>query len=69
MTAPMQHLLTSLASFLFPAGSSNPSGRELITKDHYDVPMRACTGMLDDSVIIDTGRLLDEKIVVGKVTR
>ena len=39
------------------------------TTGHYDVPMRDCTVMLDNDMIIDKGRLVDEVMVVERVAR
>ena len=34
-----------------------------------DVPMRDCTVMLDNEVIIDAGRVVDEKMIVERMAR
>ena len=40
-----------------------------MTTGHYDVPMRDCTIMLDNEVIIDNGKFVDEKMIVEPVQR
>ena len=39
------------------------------TRGHYDLPMRDCTVMLDNEVIIEKGRIVDEKMIVEAVAR
>jgi 2,5-dihydroxypyridine 5,6-dioxygenase len=56
-------------NFLFSTGPNTQGGGKRDTKAHYDVPMRDCTVMLDNDVIIDRGRFVDEKMVVQKVAR
>jgi 2,5-dihydroxypyridine 5,6-dioxygenase len=45
----------------------NPA--KLATKGHYDVPMRDCSVMLDNEVIIDAGRLVDDSMIVPREQR
>ena len=35
----------------------------------YDVPMRDCTMMLDNKVIIENGKLVDDRMIVERETR
>ena len=39
------------------------------TRGHYDVPMRDCTVTLDNDVIIERGRIADDKMRVMRVAR
>ena len=52
------------ANFLFSTGPNTQGGGKRNTKGHYDVPMRDCTVMLDNDVIIERGRFVDEKMIV-----
>jgi 2,5-dihydroxypyridine 5,6-dioxygenase len=56
-------------NFLFSTGPNSQGGGKRTTKGHYDVPMRDCTVMLDNDVIIDKGRFVDEKMIVERVAR
>lgn len=56
-------------NFLFSTGPNTQGGGKRNTPGHYDVPMRDCTLLLDDEVIIDRGRLVDERMVVERVVR
>ena len=56
-------------NFLFSTGPNTQGGGKRDTTGHYDVPMRDCTLMLDDDVIIDRGKLTDEKMWVERVRR
>lgn len=56
-------------NFLFSTGPNNEGGGTRATKGHYDVPMRDCTVMLDNDVIIEKGNFVDEKMIVEKVAR
>ncbi len=40
-----------------------------MTRGHYDVPMRECTAMLDNDVVVDRGRLVDPGMIVPRVFR
>ena len=39
------------------------------TKGHYDVPMRDCTIMLDNDVVIEKGIIKDKNMVVERIQR
>ena len=41
----------------------------LHTRGHYDVPLRDCTVELDGKVVIDRGRITDEKMRVARIQR
>jgi len=56
-------------NFLFSTGPNTQGGGERRTRGHYDVPMRDCTMMLDDKVIIDKGRIVDDNMVVERERR
>jgi 2,5-dihydroxypyridine 5,6-dioxygenase len=56
-------------NFLFSTGPNSQGGGSRRTRGHYDVPMRDCTVILDNEVIIDKGRLTDPKMVVERVVR
>ena len=56
-------------NFLFSTGPNTQGGGKRNTKGHYDVPMRDCTVMLDNDVVIDGGRFVDEKMIVARVAR
>jgi 2,5-dihydroxypyridine 5,6-dioxygenase len=43
-------------NFLYSTGANEVAGR--YTLGHFDLPMRHCTVMLDDTVVVDQGRLL-----------
>ena len=45
-------------NFLYSTGANEMAGRH--TPGHFDLPLRACTVMLDDLTIVDAGRLLGE---------
>ena len=51
-------------NFLFSTGPNNQGGGKRTTRGHYDVPMRDCTIILDNDVIIDRGRIVDEPMLV-----
>ena len=57
------------ANFLFSTGPNTEGGGTRSTRGHYDVPMRECTVMLDNEVIIENGRLVDPKMVVAREAR
>ncbi|MSP50946.1 MAG: 2,5-dihydroxypyridine 5,6-dioxygenase [Alphaproteobacteria bacterium] len=59
---------TFAGNFLFSTGPNNEGGGKRSTTGHYDVPMRDCTVMLDNEVIIDRGRLKDPKMIVPATT-
>jgi 2,5-dihydroxypyridine 5,6-dioxygenase len=56
-------------NFLFSTGPNSEGGGKRKTRGHYDVPMRDCTVILDNEVVIDKGRLVDEKMRVPRVQR
>lgn len=56
-------------NFLFSTGPNNQGGGKRTTRGHYDVPMHGCTMMLDNKVIIDKGRIVDEKMIVERERR
>ena len=57
-------LRTFPGNFLFSTGPNTQGGGKRDTKGHYDVPMRNCTVMLDNEVIIEAGRIVDEGMIV-----
>ena len=56
-------------NFLFSTGPNTQGGGTRDTLAHYDVPMRDCTVLLDNEVIIERGRLADERMIVAPVAR
>jgi 2,5-dihydroxypyridine 5,6-dioxygenase len=56
-------------NFLFSTGPNTQGGGKRDTKGHYDVPMRDCTVLLDDVVVIERGRLVDQRMIVPRVER
>lgn len=54
-------------NFLFSTGPNTQGGGKRTTRGHYDVPMRDCTMILDNKVIIEKGRIVDPKMVVQRV--
>jgi 2,5-dihydroxypyridine 5,6-dioxygenase len=54
-------------NFLFSTGPNSQGGGKRTTRGHYDVPMRDCTVMLDNDVIIDKGRVIDPGMKVERV--
>ena len=56
-------------NFLFSTGPNSQGGGKRTTKGHYDVPMRDCTVTLDNDVIVEHGRITDEKMRVARVAR
>ncbi len=56
-------------NFLFSTGPNTQGGGKRKTRGHYDVPMRDCTVMLDNEVIIEKGRVADKKMIVEAVAR
>jgi 2,5-dihydroxypyridine 5,6-dioxygenase len=54
-------------NFLFSTGPNTQGGGTRATRGHYDVPMRDCTIMLDNEVIIERGKIVDPKMVVERV--
>jgi 2,5-dihydroxypyridine 5,6-dioxygenase len=56
-------------NFLFSTGPNTQGGGRRATRGHYDVPMRDCTVALDNTVIIERGRLVDPRLVVAREPR
>ena len=56
-------------NFLFSTGPNSEGGGKRRTRGHYDVPMRDCTVILDNEVVIDKGKFVDEKMKVARVAR
>ena len=56
-------------NFLFSTGPNSEGGGKRSTTGHYDVPMRDCTVMLDNEVVIDKGLFADEEMIVEPVQR
>jgi len=56
-------------NFLFSTGPNSEGGGKRRTRGHYDVPMRDCTVILDNEVVIEKGKLVDEKMKVARVQR
>ncbi|MFO1349553.1 MAG: hypothetical protein U1F68_02240 [Gammaproteobacteria bacterium] len=54
-------------NFLFSTGPNTQGGGKRTTRGHYDVPMRDCTVILDNEVVIDQGKLVDPKMIVARV--
>jgi 2,5-dihydroxypyridine 5,6-dioxygenase len=54
-------------NFLFSTGPNSQGGGKRTTRGHYDVPMRDCTVMLDNEVIIERGKVVDPKMKVERV--
>lgn len=44
-------------NFLYSTGANEVAGRH--TRGHFDFPMRGCTVTLDDSVVIDAGKVIE----------
>jgi 2,5-dihydroxypyridine 5,6-dioxygenase len=56
-------------NFLFSTGPNTQGGGTRNTKGHYDVPMRDCTVILDNDVIIENGKFVDERMIVEREMR
>ena len=56
-------------TFLFSTGPNTQGGGKRTTRGHYDVPMRDCSVALDGKVVIDRGRIADDKMRVARVQR
>jgi len=68
--APERHRAAArvfAGNFLFSTGPNSQGGGKRTTRGHYDVPMRDCTVMLDNEVIIDKGKITDPKMRVARV--
>jgi 2,5-dihydroxypyridine 5,6-dioxygenase len=53
-------------SFLFSTGPNNQAGGTNATTAHIDLPMFGCSVWIDDRQVIDSGRLIDEKMIVPR---
>ena len=56
-------------NFLFSTGPNSQGGGKRTTKGHYDVPMRDCSIMLDNKLIIDKGMFTEPEMVVAREQR
>ena len=56
-------------NFLFSTGPNTQGGGTRNTKGHYDVPMRDCTVLLDNELVIERGRLVDPRMTVERIAR
>ncbi len=56
-------------NFLFSTGPNTQGGGTRNTKGHYDVPMRDCTVILDNDVVIERGKFRDEAMIVEREAR
>lgn len=56
-------------NFLFSTGPNTQGGGKRDTRGHYDVPMRDCTVQLDGRVVVEGGRIADEKMRVARQPR
>ena len=54
-------------NFLFSTGPNNQGGGKRTTRGHYDVPMRDCTMELDGGIIIENGRIVDDRMIVERI--
>ena len=54
-------------NFLFSTGPNTQGGGKRSTRGHYDVPMRDCTVMLDNQVVIDRGKVVEPSMIVERV--
>jgi len=55
-------------NFLFSTGPNSQGGGKRTTRGHYDVPMRDCTLLLDDEMVIEKGKLVDPNMLVSRVS-
>jgi 2,5-dihydroxypyridine 5,6-dioxygenase len=56
-------------NFLFSTGPNTQGGGRRSTRGHYDVPMRDCTVALDGKVVIERGRIVDDRMRVQRVQK
>jgi len=56
-------------NFLFSTGPNTQGGGKRSTRGHYDVPMRDCTVILDNEVVIEKGRIVDPAMIVAREPR
>ena len=54
-------------NFLFSTGPNTQGGGKRATRGHYDVPMRDCSILLDNELIVDKGKIVDPKMIVERV--
>jgi 2,5-dihydroxypyridine 5,6-dioxygenase len=52
-------------NFLFSTGPNNDMGGKRDTKGHIDTPMCDCTVLLDNEVVLERGKFVDEKMIVA----
>ncbi len=45
-------------------GPDNDMGGKRDTKDHIDTPMCDCTMLLDNEVVLERGKFVDQKMIV-----
>jgi 2,5-dihydroxypyridine 5,6-dioxygenase len=58
------HARTFSGNFLFSTGPNTEAGGTRDTKGHIDAPMCDCTLLLDNEVVLDRGRFVDERMIV-----
>ncbi len=56
-------------NFLFSTGPNTQGGGKRDTRGHYDVPMRDCTVELDGKVVVERGKIVDDKMRVQREQR
>lgn len=56
-------------NFLFSTGPNTQGGGKRSTRGHYDVPMRDCTVTLDNTVVIERGRIVEPSLKVAREAR
>jgi 2,5-dihydroxypyridine 5,6-dioxygenase len=56
-------------NFLFSTGPNTQGGGTRRTRGHYDVPMRDCTIILDNEVVVERGRIVDDRMIVPREAR
>jgi 2,5-dihydroxypyridine 5,6-dioxygenase len=56
-------------NYLFSTGPNTQGGGTRDTRGHYDVPMRDCTIVLDNDVVVERGRIVDETMIVRREVR
>ena len=56
-------------NFLFSTGPNTQGGGKRNTRGHYDVPMRDCTVELDGKLVIERGKIVDDKMRVKREQR
>lgn len=54
-------------NFLFSTGPNNDMGGKRDTKGHIDTPMCDCTVLLDNELVLERGKFVDEKMIVAPV--